>query len=55
MRNLRIILNWILGGYVVRKEVSGADDVRVCCQAAILEVLNTGSAAGVGLIVVFSA
>lgn len=38
--NWRIILNWILGVYVVRKEVN----VRVYCHTLILEVLNIGCA-----------
>jgi len=34
------MLNWVLGVYVVRKEVN----ILVCCHTLILEMLNIGSA-----------
>jgi len=47
VRNWRIILNWMLVVYVVRKEVTGTDDVHVYCRTSMLKVLNVGSATDV--------
>lgn len=49
--NIKLDRRWVC----IRKDVNDADDVRVCCQTLILEVLNVGSTADVSLTVVSTA